>query len=195
MNQARLAYLDQLARFGKENDQNVTRREDRMLNITSDTGPFLSLLIRATQARTILEIGTSNGYSTIWLADAAQTTGGRVTTVEMNEQKVIQARANFQNVGLDAIITLILARAEEHVPLLQPDSIDFIFLDSERSQYIGWWPLLLAILKPGGLLVVDNAVSHEAELATFTVLVTETAGIETSLVPIGNGELMIWKHR
>ena len=77
----------ELERFGEENDGVTVERSQRMLNITRDTGEFLSALVRATAARRILEIGTSNGYSTLWLAEAARATGGTVTTVEFSEYK------------------------------------------------------------------------------------------------------------
>ncbi|MFT4032532.1 MAG: hypothetical protein QM669_08930 [Siphonobacter sp.] len=82
MNLSRKEFLEDLETFGILHDQQTNPATERMLNITADTGQFLSLLIKATQAKTILEVGTSNGYSTIWLADAAETTNGHVTTLE-----------------------------------------------------------------------------------------------------------------
>lgn len=194
MDQTLHAFLDQLAQFGKANDRQATQRRERMLNITPDTGPFLAILIKATKAKAVLEIGTSNGYSTIWLADAVRTTGGHVTTIEMDPWKAEQARLNFQKASVDVVITQIVTPAEAYLPACSPASLDFIFLDSDRSQYTGWLNQLLSLLRPGGLLVVDNAVSHEAELAEFTSLVHQIPGLDSSLVPVGNGELLLWKH-
>ncbi|MBN8826196.1 MULTISPECIES: class I SAM-dependent methyltransferase [unclassified Spirosoma] len=193
MDQTLHKFLEELAKFGKTNDQQVTQRSERMLNITPDTGPFLSILIKSTKAKDVLEIGTSNGYSTIWLADAVRSTGGHITTIEMNPWKVDQARLNFQQASVDEFITQIVTPAENYLPTCSSNSIDVIFLDSERSQYAGWLNQLLRLLRPGGLLVVDNAVSHEAELTEFMSLVQQTPDLDTSLVPIGNGELLIWK--
>ncbi|GAB4040944.1 O-methyltransferase [Spirosoma gilvum] len=195
MDQTLLSFLDQLAQFGKTNDQQTSQRNERMLNITPDTGPFLALLIKATGSKDVLEIGTSNGYSTIWLADAVRTTNGHVTTIEMNEWKVAQARTNFQRAAVDDVITQVVAPAEDYLPTCLPNSVDFIFLDSERNQYVGWLNQLLTVLRPGGLIVVDNAVSHEAELADFISMVQQSPGLDTSLVPLGNGELLIWKAK
>jgi predicted O-methyltransferase YrrM len=72
---------------------------------------------------------------------------------------------------------------------------DFIFLDADRSQYTFWWPELQEILRPGGLMVVDNAISHLEELVNFTSLVKVNPNFETTLVPVGKGELLIWKRR
>src|SRR5713226_9824751 len=80
--------MAELEHFGKANDSATTERPRRMLNITRDTGSFLAVLVTATLARRVLEIGTSNGYSTLWLASAAQAIGGSVTTVELSDYKV-----------------------------------------------------------------------------------------------------------
>jgi predicted O-methyltransferase YrrM len=81
-----LAVLDELARFGRDNDARETERPRRMLNITPETGRLLWILVRQSRATRILEVGTSNAYSTIWLADAARETGGRVTTPWRNRR-------------------------------------------------------------------------------------------------------------
>jgi predicted O-methyltransferase YrrM len=97
----------ELERFGEANDAETNERPRRMLNITRDTGEFLSVLVRAAVARRVLEIGTSNGYSTLWLADAARAIGGSVTTVEFAEYKVGLAAATFTRSGLSPFITLV----------------------------------------------------------------------------------------
>jgi predicted O-methyltransferase YrrM len=89
--------LSELERFGEANDNATAERPRRMLNITRDTGELLSVLVQATSARCVLEIGTSNGYSTLWLASAARVTGGAVTTVELSDYTVGLARQNFSN--------------------------------------------------------------------------------------------------
>src|SRR5262249_30614205 len=99
--------MAELEQFGTANDSATTERARRMLNITRDTGPFLAVLVRATVARRVLEIGTSNGYSTLWLADAARAIGGTVTTIELSEYKIGLARQSFARSGLAACITLI----------------------------------------------------------------------------------------
>src|SRR5664279_1333531 len=96
----------ELERFGRTNDELHAERAQRMLNITRDTGEFLAVLVRATQARRILEIGTSNGYSTLWLGEAAQGIEGSVTTVERSESKIQLARSTFARSGLSDCIRL-----------------------------------------------------------------------------------------
>lgn len=182
--------LAELEQFGRTNDLAVSERSQRMLNITHDTGEFLAVLIRAMRAQRVLEIGTSNGYSTLWLASAARAIEGSVTTVESSDFKIELAAKNFARSGLAPLIVQIHNDAG-HVLMQTGDAAyDLIFLDSERGEYPGWWPEIKRILRPGGLLVVDNAVSHAAELAGFMDSVRADTDFMTSLVPIGNGEFL-----
>jgi predicted O-methyltransferase YrrM len=185
--------LAELEQFGNSNDTATSERSRKMLNITRDTGEFLAVLIRATVARRVLEIGTSNGYSTLWLADNARAIGGAVTTIEFSDYKVAQAMKNFARSGLASSITLIHDDAGCVLQRSADSAFDFIFLDSERPEYPGWWPNIRRVLRPGGLLVVDNATSHPQEMAPFVALVEADTNFTTSLVPVGNGEFMAVK--
>jgi predicted O-methyltransferase YrrM len=185
--------LDDLAAFGDAHDGEPANRATRMLNITPDTGEFLAVLAKATGARRILEIGTSNGYSTLWLADAVADAGGAVTTIELAHGKIEMARANFARAGLDTRITLLEGDAGTMLASLFDASFDLIFLDSQRSAYLDWWLDVRRVLRPGGLLVVDNATSHAQEMADFTAAVRNDAGFTANLVPVGKGEFLAVK--
>ena len=187
------ALLAELEQFGKTNDGSNTARPRRMLNITRDTGELLAVLVRATAARRVLEIGTSNGYSTLWLASAARAIGGAVTTVELSEYKAGLASANFTRSGLAGYISLRHDDAGRVLRQATDSAYDLVFLDSERPEYPGWWPDLGRVVRPGGLLVVDNAISHRAEMAPFVALVAADRRFVTSLVPVGNGEFLAVK--
>ena len=187
------ALLAEIEAFGRSNDATITERPRRMLNITRDTGEFLAVLVTAMNARRVLEIGTSNGYSTLWLAKAAQAIGGAVTTVEQAELKIAMARANFARSGLAALISVVHDDAGRVLQRTADAAYDLVFLDSERPEYPGWWPDLRRVLRPGGLLVVDNATSHPEQLAPFVALVTADRTFTTSLVPVGNGEFLAAK--
>jgi predicted O-methyltransferase YrrM len=180
----------ELEHFGKSNDAATSERARRMLNITRDTGQFLAVLVRATAARRVLEIGTSNGYSTLWLGDAARDIGGRVTTVERAEYKIGLASANFARSGLSPFITLVQDDAGRFLQQAGDAAYDLIFLDSERAEYPAWWPQLRRVLRPGGLLVVDNATSHAEQMAPFAKLLEADREFATALAPVGNGELL-----
>jgi predicted O-methyltransferase YrrM len=182
--------LQELERFGTSNDRTVADRPRRMLNITRGTGEFLAVLVGATNARRVLEIGTSNGYSTLWLAMAARAVAGHVTTVELSDYKLALAARNFQRSGLSPVITPVHGDAGALLKGSADSSFDLVFLDSERSEYPRWWPDIRRILRKGGLLVVDNATSHATEMAPLCALVAADPEFTTCTVPVGNGELL-----
>jgi len=182
--------LMELERFGQQNDAAISERPRRMLNITRDTGKFLSVLVQATNAQRVLEIGTSNGYSTLWLAQAAQMIGGHVTTVELSEFKLAMAARNFERSGLSKVITQHRGEAGGLLESMDDACFDLVFLDSKRSDYVQWWPNIQRVLRKGGLLVVDNATSHTDEMAPFMVQVSADPNFTTCTVPVGNGEFL-----
>jgi predicted O-methyltransferase YrrM len=187
------ALLRELEALGEAHDTRTSDRAERLLNITPETGAFLALLVRASRARRILELGTSNGYSTVWLAEAARATGGQVTTVEHLRAKAALARATFARAVALAPIALEEADAGAVLTRAPADAWDFIFLDADRAEYAAWWPALRRSLAPGGVLVVDNAVSHAAELAPLVAALDAAPEFTSVLVPIGKGELVAHK--
>ena len=182
--------LFELEQFGKSNDKNVEYRPRRMLNITRSTGEFLSVLVRATNAQRVLEIGTSNGYSTLWLADAVHANGGKVTTVELSGYKYNLAQQNFARTHLSSVIEQIHGNADHVLSDALDNAFDLIFLDSERQEYPGLWPDIRRVIRPGGLLIADNAISHPDEMAPFMLLVESDPDFTTSLVAVGKGEFL-----
>ncbi|QRX82711.1 O-methyltransferase [Glaciimonas sp. PAMC28666] len=187
--------LEELEAFGHANDALIKDRPARMLNITRDTGDFLSVLIKIMSAKRILEIGTSNGYSTLWLADASRPFDGKVTTVEMSRFKIAMAAENFARSGLAEHITQIEGDAGDVLQTAKDAAFDLIFLDSDRAQYDGWWPDLKRVLRCGGLLVVDNATSHAEEMAPFIKAIQADGDFVTSLVPVGKGEFLATREK
>jgi predicted O-methyltransferase YrrM len=187
MDGALLALLERLAAFGEDNDAHETARPRRMLNITGDTGRLLWILVCATRATRILEVGTSNAFSTIWLADAARTTGGRVTTIEVNPDKIALARANLADAGLSDVVEIVEGPAAETLATLT-GPFDLVFLDADRPSYLTYLELVVPRLRTGGLLVADNVTSHASELTDYLRRVKSHPELFTVTVPIGNGE-------
>ena len=192
MDASLLAFLDELWRAGDENDARETERPRRMLNITPDTGRLLWILARAARATRILEVGTSNAYSTIWLADAARATGGRVVTLERDPDKVRLARENLSRAGVAAWVEVREGPAANTLAAL-PGPFDLVFLDADRPSYRTYLELAVPRLVPGGLLVADNVVSHRAELEDFLARVKAHPDLLSVTVPVGKGEEVAFK--
>lgn len=161
----------------------------RLRAITPDVGQFLVTLIAATGARTIVEVGTSSGYSTLYLATGARQTGGRVLTFEVDPAKVELATETFAAAGVADIVEL---RHEDGVAGLGSFSgqADLVFLDAEKAAYLGALEPAIIALRSGGLLVADNLISHEAELASFREEALADPRLVGLVVPIGKGELV-----
>jgi predicted O-methyltransferase YrrM len=185
------AVLDELHRYGTAHDAGLADRLERLRNLEPDTARVLSVLVQALAARRLLELGTSNGYSTLWLADAVRSVGGRLVTVDLDATRSAQAALNLDRVGLRELVEL---RVEDAAVTLRdtPDSVfDMIFLDAERSAYAGYWPDLVRALRPGGLLAVDNVLSHADQVADFCELVRADARVSEAVVPTGAGLLLV----
>jgi len=187
MDDALLLVLEKIAKAGEDNDAHETRRPKRMLNITHDTGRLLWILVRAMGATRILEVGTSNAFSTIWLGDAARSTGGRVTTLEIDADKIDLARSNLATAGLEETVQIIHGAAADTLASL-PGPFDIIFLDADRPGYLAYLELAVPKLRRGGLLIADNATSHAHELTDYLGRVKSHPQLFAVTVPIGNGE-------
>jgi predicted O-methyltransferase YrrM len=144
-------------------------------------------------ATRVLEVGTSNGYSTIWLADAAEAVGGSVISLEIEPDRTAQAASNLTEAGVKAFVELRTQDAAEALAAFADDAFDLIFLDAERPLYAGYWPDLIRILRPNGLLVVDNTLSHAKELVEFSELVYASEQVTSTLLTVGAGVLLIVK--
>jgi predicted O-methyltransferase YrrM len=187
----RRAFADRLYAAGRDHDAREPDRLKRWRNVEPETAQMLAVLVRAKQARRLLEIGTSNGYSTIWLGDAAQATGGELVTLEIEPQRTALAREHVARAGLANVVDLRIEDAARALNDFPDAAFEFVFLDSERDAYVGYWPDLVRVLAPAGLLAVDNVVSHAAELTDFRALVDADDRVAQALVPIGAGVLLI----
>jgi predicted O-methyltransferase YrrM len=187
-------YIDDLYEHGQAHDAGKPDRLDRLRNVEPDTARLLALLVRVTGARRLLEIGTSNGFSTMWLADAARSIDGRVVSVEIDPVRTARAFAHLSEMKLDQLVELRTEDAAQTLKRSAGAAWDMIFLDAERPAYVGYWPDLLRVLKAGGLLVVDNVLSHSDELRDFRRLVGADPRVSEALVPTGAGALLIVKE-
>ncbi len=176
---------------GREHDAAHADRLLRWRNVEPETAELLGVLVRGLGARRLLEIGTSNGYSTLWLADAAEATGGTVVSLELLADRTALAASHLAQAGLASVADLRTSDAAKALAEFADDAFDFVFLDAERPAYVSYWPDLIRILAHPSLLAVDNAISHAEELAPFRTLVESDDRVTSSLVPIGAGVLLI----
>lgn len=195
MEQRLAELLDALHRFGVDHDAGKADRLDRLRNLEPETAALLALLVRAVGARAVLELGTSNGYSTLWLADAVRAVGGTLVSVEIDPERSAQAAGHLDRAGLRSVVELRIEDASVTLRESKEADWDLIFLDAERPAYTGYWPDLVRALRPGGLLVVDNVVSHAGELVDFRELVAADDRVIEALVPTGAGALLVVRER
>jgi predicted O-methyltransferase YrrM len=182
--------IDDLMVAAERHDAGQANRLDRWRVLEPDAGRFLWFLTQALQARTIVEVGTSRGVSTLWLADAARSTGGRVLTVDTDAAAQESARRSVRDAGLADQVTFHVEDGGLTLSQLAEGTVDLLFLDAERTEYPSWWPHPVRVLRAGGVLVADNALSHPHEIAPLRDLVEQDPRLTTTTVGVGKGELV-----
>lgn len=165
-----------------------TPRPRRMRQIPPEVGRFLALLAATTPEGAWLEVGTSAGYSSLWLALACRARGARLTTFEVLEDKVVLARETFRLAGVGDVVDLVPGDARSRLGACH--EVSFCFLDAEKEVYAECYDLVVPNLVPGGLLVADNAINHRETLQPMIDRALGDPRIDAVLVPIGKGELL-----
>ena len=192
MNKQTSTVLRRLEEEDRRDREDGTPQALRLRSVSPEVSQFLHLLVKIAGARRILEVGASGGYSTIALATAARETGGRVTTLEIDPAKIERAGRNLAEAQVDDLVTILEGDALQALPGLD-GPFDMIFLDFEKDLYLEVLNPLVDLLRPGGLLVADNLLSHAEELASFRQAAESHAELECLLVPIPRGELLCRK--
>jgi predicted O-methyltransferase YrrM len=170
--------------------------------ITPSVGNYLAGLVRISKARRILEIGTAIGYSTLWLARASAQTGGRITTIDLNIDRLTRALKYFEQAGVAERIIALAGDARAILPALD-GTFDFVFIDAAKGEYLEYLELVYPLLNQGGLLVVDNVLFRgwvvpgavfEAKynrlvngVREFLQKLCADSQFETSILPLGDG--------
>ena len=185
----RMEYLEKLDRKDREDGTPMLRR---LRQVPPETGRFLALLLVASPEGTAIEIGTSAGYSALWLALACREVGRKLMTIELLDEKVRMARQTFAEAGVGDVVELFHGDAREAIGLF--DRISFCFLDCEKEFYLDCYEAVIPRMVRGGILVADNAINLASQLGPFLERAYSDPRVDAVLVPYRSGELVCRKR-
>jgi caffeoyl-CoA O-methyltransferase len=170
----------------KDMDQN---QRGGMMNVPAGDGRLLRMLTESVGAKHVVELGTSNGYSGIWFCLALRTTGGKLTTYEIDERRAGLAKENFAKAGVDRLVTQVIGDAHEEVKKLK-EPIDVLFIDADKEGYGDYLAKLLPLVKPGGLIVSHNMDMFRAD-SDYVKAITTNPELETLFQNAQTGKIAI----
>ena len=170
--------------------------QDRMLAITKETGELLNMLLRLKNAKNMLEIGTSTGYSTIWCAEAINENSGKIITIEKNQDKIKRAKENFQKAGVSESIEIKEGTAIKILEELSSQEknknfFDMALIDADKENTIEYFDLILPMISQGGIIITDNMLypeKYREDMKKFSNYIKTNPALRTITSPIGNGE-------
>ena len=168
-----------------------TPRMQRLRQIPPETGRFLSIMAASAPNGDLIEIGTSAGYSTMWIALACIEKGTRIRTHEILKEKILLAKETFRESKLNKFVDLIEGDARDY--LREEKNISFCFLDAEKEIYEDCYDLIVPNLVKGGILIADNAINHYESLKPMIDKALSDKRLDALIVPIGKGELICRK--
>ena len=184
----RMQYLERIDARDREDG---TPRLQRLRQVTPDTGKFIALLVADAPQGEVIEIGTSAGYSTLWLSMACKMSNRSITTFEVLPEKAKLARETFRLTQVEGIVRLVEGDALDH--LSQYQNIAFCFLDAEKEVYGECYEAVIPRLVKGGLLVADNAIDFRETLQPMLDRALTDERVDALIVPISKGELVCRK--
>ena len=184
--------MTELEERGARDRKDGTPRLERLREVPREVGRFLAILAAGSPPGQWAEIGTSAGYSTLWLALAAREAGRRVTTFEVLDEKAELARETFALAGVEDVVELVQADARAGLAGLA--RISFCFLDSEKEDYDALYELVVPRLVPGGLLVADNVVDFQDVVRPMLERVFADERVDAVVVPFLTGQLICRKR-
>jgi len=149
-----------------------------MWNITPEEGRLLYILTSAADAKHVVEIGTSIGYSTLWFCLALQTTGGKMTTHEIDPYRIDIADKNFEHAGVSHLITIVEGDAHKTVTRLK-EPIDILYIDADKTGYFDYFTKLLPLVRPGGLILAHDTTDKASQMQDYLKAITDNPELET----------------
>ena len=184
-----LARMRELKQMESKDTADDTARSERLRQIPPETGHLLALIAASAPSGAFIEIGTSGGYSGLWISLACRALGRGLTTFEIAEAKVALATETFRKAGVDDIVSIVPGDVREQ--LAGQSDVAFCFLDVEKDLYQECYDAVLPNMVSGGLLVADNIISHAGDLAEFLDRAEGDERVDTMIVPVGNGVLLV----
>lgn len=158
--------------------KDLDTKRSGMMNVPVEDARLLRLMALASNAKHVVEIGTSNGYSGLWICLALQSTGGKLTTFEIDAGRAALARENFKRAGVESIVTLIEGDAHKEISRLK-GPIDMIFIDAEKPGYFDYLNKLLPLVRPNGLVLAHNTTNLGSQMKDYIDAVTKNPDLDT----------------
>lgn len=180
-------FLKELKQYGTVND---------IPNVTERGGRFLNMLVKIRGAKKILEVGCANGYSTIWLADAAHFTKGKVYSFDFSHPSLDAAKENLGEIGLKKEVEFHFGDfLKTFGKLKAPVRFDFVFVDGEKRSYWNFWEKIKERLEPNALVVFDDVLSFPEKTDEFMKKIVKEEGFDRLVLPVdrNDGVLLLYK--
>lgn len=163
-------------------------------NIPRKTGVLMNMFIKMMNAKSALEIGTSNGYSGLWLAKALKATGGKLTTIEYYDKRQSIAIENFKTCGVFDIVRPLQGSACDIIKSFDDsEKFDFVFIDANKREYVEYFNLIKPHLTDKAMIVADNITSHAEKVQTFIDAVDADDEFQYEIVEVPGGILVAYR--
>jgi len=179
--------MRELAAIDARDRADGTPQDARLRQVPEATGRFLAILAACSPRGRVLEIGTSAGYSAMWISLGCKEKQTTLTTFEVSPDKIRIARETLKLAGIETMVQAVEGDARDHLPAY--NDVAFCFLDAEKDVYVDCYELVVPRLVRGGLLVADNVISHRDALRSFLSIALADDRVDSLVVPIGNGLL------
>ena len=170
-----LENLKELKKFGVEN---------KFPNISNTLGKFLNILIKNKKIKTVLEIGTANGYSTLWIAEALKSTGGSITTFEISIPSYKLAQDNFKKCKLDKYINSYFCNFFEEKNIIKNKKYDLIFIDAQKNRTIDFFNKCKKLIKKDGIIIIDDVIKYGEKMGIFNEYMEKQKEFNYVILPI-----------
>jgi len=187
MKESLVNFLQELRDYGVQH---------RIPNVTERVARFLSMLIQIRKPKMILEIGCANGYSTIWMAEAAERIGARIYTIDHSAPTFAEAQKNLEEAGLSQVVKFHFGSAVKVISKMEGDlKFDFVFVDGEKVSYLDFWKAIEGRLAEDAVVIFDDMMAFPKKTGAFYDYIRLAEGVQQLLIPIDgeDGVLMVMK--